>query len=176
MNPQSLDEIASDTKWIALYTKANQESAAISNIKRQGYDAYCPMIERTRRHARKVEQVRRPLFPSYIFASLDNQKQQWRPLLSTVGVRAVVRFNDKLGFLPDGFIEKLRVFEEQSALNQLIAPRIKPGMQVKILDGPFENLIARVVCTPEKERIWLLLDIMGRKVRIQQDIWSVASS
>lgn len=159
--------------WIALYTKANQERTAITNIERQDFSAYCPMIEHTRRHARKVETVRRPLFPSYVFVRLDAQKCQWRPLLSTIGVQSVIQFNNRPGFMPDGFVEELQVFEEQDKLRVMTAPKFMAGMEVKILNGPFQNLIAKVLSLPEKDRVWLLLDMMGRKVRIQHDCWLV---
>ena len=95
-------------------------------------------------------------------------------MLSTYGVQSVVRFSNKLGFMPDGFVEDLRNNELAGNLQQLAAPKIKPGMQVKMLDGPFQDIIAKVLSFPEKDRVWLLLDIMGRQVRIQQDIWSVS--
>lgn len=171
--PASSEEIRQEG-WIALCTKPNQEQTAIVNIERQGFEAYCPSIMRTRRHARKVDQVRRPLFPSYVFARLDGKKLQWRPLLSTYGVQSVVRFSNKLGFMPDGLIEDLRDNEHAGNLQQLAAPKIRPGMQVKMMDGPFQDIIAKVLSLPEKDRVWLLLDIMGRQVRIQQDIWSIS--
>lgn len=161
--------------WIALYTKANQEKTAITNIERQGFDAYCPMIERIRKHARKIDMVRRPLFPSYVFVRLDEQKFQWRLLLSTIGVQSVIRFNNRLGFMPDGLIDELREYEEHNILRQKMALKVKPGMKVKMLDGPFQNLIAKVLSLPEKDRVWLLLEIMGSEVRVQHDIWSVTS-
>ena len=173
MSSAEKSEKVRSTGWIALYTKANQEKTAITNIERQGYRAYCPMIERTRKHARKIDKVRRPLFPSYVFARLDEQKFQWRPLLSTIGVQSVIRFNDKLGFMPDGFVEELLSFEEKDKLRAMTAPKFKAGTEVKMLDGPFENLIAKVLSLPEKDRVWLMLDIMGRKVRIQHDVWSI---
>lgn len=174
MNVVTSNQQAQRLGWIALYTRAHQENTAIANIARQGFDAYCPMIARLRRHARKTEEVRRPLFPSYVFVRLDEDRFQWRPLLSTVGVRSVVRFRENLGFMPEGFVEKLRAYEATGRLQQAVAPALEPGTNVKILDGPFENLIATVLSIPEKDRVWLLLDIMGREVRIQQETWSLA--
>jgi transcriptional antiterminator RfaH len=84
-----------------------------------------------------------------------------------------VRFNDRLGFMPEGFVEELRDYEEHNILRQKMALKIKLGMEVKMLDGPFQNLIAKVLALPEKDRVWLLLDIMGREVRVQHDLWSL---
>ncbi len=160
----------SEYKWIALYTKPNQEQLAIENIKRQSYDVYCPMVSKTRRHARKTEMVRRPLFPSYLFVRLNVQCSQWRPLLSTRGVQSLVKFGERLGEVPLGFISDLRAHEDSGVLDQLIQPKVAPGDKVEIMDGPFKNLIAQVVSLPEKDRVWLLLDMMGQSVRISQKV------
>ena len=161
------------TGWLALYTKARQEQRALVNIERQGFTAYCPMIRRLRRHARRIEHVRRPLFPSYVFVHLDKYKFQWRPLLSTTGVSSVVQFDGKPALVPEGFIESLQACENESDLRAKTAPRIEIGETVRILDGSFDNLVAKVLSLPEKDRIWLLLDIMGRKVRVQHDVLSI---
>lgn len=164
---------ASDTGWLAIYTRPNQEEIAVSNIARQGYDAYCPTIERRRSHARRVELVRRPLFPSYVFARLDANKPQWRRLLSTRGVATVVRFNDRPGFLPHELITQLRSCEQHNRLAEAVAPKFEPGTEVRIVDGPFRDFVARVLSANEKDRVWLLLDIMGQAVRVQYEAWSL---
>lgn len=159
--------------WLALYTKANQEHIAVDNIVRQGYSAYCPFVERRRKHARKVDKVRRPLFPGYAFARLTSQQPQWRPLLSTKGVSGVVRFGDRLGFVPVGLLEQLQSCEQRGGLARVAAPAFPSGTQVRIIDGPFNNLIGRILSLPEKDRVWVLIDIMGREVRTQYDVWSL---
>jgi len=82
--------------WIAVNTHANAESLAVANLRRQRYECYCPTYPAQRRHARKVENVRRPLFPGYVFVDVDSRDGIWRPIMSTVGVRAVVKFGDIL--------------------------------------------------------------------------------
>jgi transcriptional antiterminator RfaH len=159
--------------WLAIYTKPNQESIAVCNIARQGYESYCPMIMRRGSQARRREMVQRPLFPSYVFVRLRADKPQWRPLLSTRGVLTVVRFNNRLGFMPEGLVEQLRGYEASSQLQQFNAPRFEPGTEVKVAEGPFQSFIAKVLSADERGRIWLLLDIMGQAVRVQCDAWSV---
>jgi len=159
--------------WVVVYTKPNQEDLAVRNIRRQGYEAYCPTIRRNRKHARKVEIVRRPLFPSYIFAKLLAEKPQWRPLISTQGVRNVVHFNSRLGFIPESLVNQLRSYEEADLLEKMGAPVFEPGAQVKVVEGPFRSFMAKVLSVDERGRIWLLLDCMGQAVRAQFDAWSL---
>ncbi len=161
--------------WIALYTKPNEEMTAVANVERQGYQAYCPLVMRRRSHARNVDFVRRPLFPCYAFVKLSEHNAQWRVLLSTRGVRTVVRFGERLGFMPEGFVEQLQAFEEAGMLRHATAPRFVPGDAVQVIGGPFRDIIAEVLSVSENDRVWLLLEIMGRAVRIQHDAWQVES-
>ena len=97
----------SDIVWIAVATHPNAEGRAVQNLKRQGYECYCPRTRVSRRHARRIETVERPFFPGYLFVRLDRTRDQWRPIMHSRGVRTVVRFGEKLGVVPQGIIESL---------------------------------------------------------------------
>lgn len=175
MNALSPSVPAPTAGWIAIYTKPNEEKVALGNIERQGYQAYCPLIRRSRSHARKLDTVLRPLFPCYVFVKLDERIPQWRPLLSTRGVKSVVRFGERLGRVPECIIEQMRSYSESEsdAALEPAAPRFAPGEQVKIVDGPFKDFIARVLSATETDRVWLLLDLMGQSVRAQHAGWAL---
>ena len=102
--------------WIAANTHANAESTAIINLERQQYRCYCPSVMVQRRHARKVETVRRPFFPGYVFVDIESRKGIWRPIMSTVGIRAVVRFGEKLGVVPTGLVQTMQEREAEGDL------------------------------------------------------------
>ena len=44
--------------------------------------------------------------------------------------------------------------------------KLKKGDQVEVLKGPFANFIATVEKYEADQRIWILMDLMGRKTRI----------
>lgn len=165
---------SSTSHWITIYTKPKQEGIAMTNIIRQGYDVYCPMVMRRVSHARKVQTVLRPLFPNYIFVKLEQHKQQWRPLLSTKGVTSVVCFDNKPSLLPATLIDQLRSSEAEGNLVESTAPQFKPGDEVNITDGPFKNFIAKTLSVADKDRIWLMLDLMGQSVRTKHETWSIS--
>ena len=72
-------------KWFAIRTKPRQEEIAKMHYMRQSFSVYSPKIQSIRRHARKTEQVMRPLFPGYIFLHLTDQEQDWTKIGSTIG-------------------------------------------------------------------------------------------
>ena len=44
---------------------------------------------------------------------------------------------------------------------------MQKGDKVEILKGPFANFIATVEEYESEQRIWVLMDLMGRKAKIQ---------
>src|SRR5260221_14290685 len=102
--------------WIVVNTHPHQENLALENLARQAFEAYCPMIRKRRSHARRVESVLRPLFPNYLFVRANRQLGRWRPILSTYGVRTIVRAGDELSFIDDGLIASLKAREVEGAI------------------------------------------------------------
>lgn len=153
--------------WIAVNTHANAESLAVSNLRRQRYDCYCPTYPAQRRHARKVEAVRRPLFPGYVFVDVGSRDGIWRPIMSTIGVRAVVRFGERLGVLPGNLVATLREREAEGDLRAFDADeRLQLGQEVRFDGTAFNDLIGRIVAIDAKDRILVLLDLLQRTVQV----------
>lgn len=151
-------------RWAVANTHVNQEHIALEQLARQNYHAYCPIIVRQRRHARRVETVRRPLFPGYLFIRLDLGRDRWRPILSTVGVRTLVHFGEQLGLLDDAFIQNLRKREWDGVIVQPASP-YRPGQQVRLNGGPFDGIVATILAVSDKDRLVILMDLLQRRVR-----------
>lgn len=152
--------------WVAVCTQPNREMLAIDNLRRQGYETYCPMFSRVRRHARKTETVKRPLFPGYVFVSLDRVVQGVRSIHSTFGVRHMVQFGDVPARMPEQFIHELK----SSEVDGVIPPppledALPQGSTVLIKDGVFKDLMATVLSCPTQDRVIVLLNILKRNVQ-----------
>ena len=48
--------------------------------------------------------------------------------------------------------------------------KLKQGDQVKVLNGPFANFIAAVETYETDQRIWILIDLMGRKTKTEASV------
>jgi transcriptional antiterminator RfaH len=154
--------------WAVVNTQPHKERVALANLERQGYRAYCPLIRRSRSHARRVEQVLRPLFPSYLFARVDTGAQRWRPMLSTLGVRSLVRCGDRLSLIDDSFVQSLKAREEDGVIARPQSP-YRLGQQVRVAGGPFDGLVATIIGLHERERLTVLLGLLSRAVKVQID-------
>ena len=158
----------SSENWVVASTHPHKEQVAVENLQRQGFRAYCPRVRRRIRHARRLQQVLRPLFPGYVFIRLDPETEQWRSIDSTLGIRNLVRFGDRPGTIPNGFVAGLQLTEQGGAV---AVPRARDcydvGEKVRMREGPFEGLIATVLAVTESERITVLMDMLCRSVRVR---------
>jgi len=102
--------------WAAVNTQPHRERIALDNLERQGFASYCPFIRRRRSHARRVEEVLRPLFPGYLFVNVRSEQNCWRPILSTYGVRTLVRCGDQPSLVDARFIQALQAREVDGAI------------------------------------------------------------
>lgn len=157
---------ASTGPWIVVNTNPHRERMVLDNLHRQALTAYCPMIRRQRSHARRVETVLRPLFPSYLFVQANAALERWRPLLSTHGVRTVVRAGEAPSFLDDDFIAGLKMREVDGAVVRPASP-YRIGEEVRITGGPFDGLITTILELDEKDRLLVLLDVLHRGIKIK---------
>jgi transcriptional antiterminator RfaH len=155
--------------WVVVNTHAHREHIAIDNLARQGFESYCPLVKRRRSHARRITTVARPLFPSYLFVRIHPELGRWRPILSTLGVRTLVRFGDQLGVLDHRFIEELRKREEEGFIVRPAEP-YQVGQRVKLQGGPFDGIVAKIISLQDNDRIVVLMDLLQQSVRAQVSI------
>ncbi len=156
----------SASQWVVVNTHPSRERYASEHLIRQGYEVYCPMGVKRIRHARRVQDVPRPLFPSYLFASVDLSVQPWRPILSTYGVRSVIRSGDTPQTLDSGFIAALKAREVDGLVRRPESPFLV-DQHVLIQEGPLHGLVGRILELREKDRVVLLLEMLNQAVKLQ---------
>lgn len=152
--------------WAVINTHPHKERLALDNLKRQAFETYCPMLRATVRHARRTSVVLRPMFPGYVFAAMNPDHQRWRPLLSTFGVRTVVRNGDSLSLMPEAFIEAMRSREVDGAIARPSSP-YHVGQEVRLVAGPFDGLVAKIIAMDDRERLVVLMDLLNRPVKVK---------
>jgi transcriptional antiterminator RfaH len=152
--------------WIVINTNPHRERLVLANLRHQALNTYCPMIRKRRSHARRIEEVLRPLFPGYLFVQANADLKRWHPLQSTHGVRAVVRTGDDPSFIADAFIAGLRMREVNGAIVRPPSP-YQVGQAVRIAGGPFDGFIATILDLDEKDRMLVLLDVLHRGIKIR---------
>ncbi len=154
-------------RWYVVQTHVNGEAKAAANLDWQGFAAYLPRYLKRRSHARKVETVARPLFPRYLFVAIDLAAQRWRAIQSTVGVSHLVCWNGRPASVADDVVNALKAREDEGGFVQLTRrAAFSPGDKVRIVEGAFVDSLALVQGVSDHERVAVLLDLLGRKVRV----------
>ena len=153
-------------EWFILQFKPNSHHQASRNLTNQNFDTFLPLYNFTSRKKNHFTNVTRPLFPGYMFVSFDRKNTVWSKINNTYGVSRLITFNDILKSIPNSFINDLKY---RCDLSGKLMPEKKliKGDQVKVLHGPFTNLIATVESLDANQRIWILMDLMGRKIKVE---------
>lgn len=155
-------------RWYVVHSQPSAEPKATWHLRNQGYEVYLPRYLKKIRHARRTMMAPRPLFPNYLFVSMDLDVTRWRAIRSTVGVAGLVCTGDRPAPVPVGIVEEIRQFEDLSGMVHPPKPDgFAKGQRVQIEEGAFDGLTGLVEGMSDAERVILLLDLLGREVRIR---------
>ena len=162
--------------WFLVYTKPRQEQTARHQLERQGYPIYLPMTQHNRKRSGRRVLVIEPLFPRYLFIHLDTCRDDWGPIRSTVGVSSLVRFGKEPAMVPDALIETLRARESSAGLHDWAEPVFRAGQAVRVVEGALQGYEGLFVAGTGRERVVVLLDILGRQVRTRVEAGQLTSA
>ena len=153
-------------EWFILQFKSNSHHLAAKNLNRQGFETFLPLHDTTSRRTSRFINTSKPLFPGYMFIRFNRAESKWHKINNTYGVSRLITFNSILRSIPTSFVDSLMKRYDLSG-KLLPIQKLKKGDQVTVLSGPFANFIASVEKYEADQRIWILMDLMGRKTKIQ---------
>lgn len=154
-------------RWYVAQTRPHAENKASMHLRRQGFNVYLPRYLKQRRHARRIDSIAVPLFPSYLFVAVDMTTQRWLSIQSTIGVARLVRDGERPAPVPLQVIQTLRANEDANGLILLKrGPRFSRGDKVRVVEGAFCDCLGLYEGMNGEARVAILLDLLGRKVRV----------
>ena len=153
-------------EWFILQFKPNSHLQAVKNLNQQGFETFLPLNDTTSRKASRFVINTKPLFPGYMFILFDKTEPKWRKINNTYGVSRLITFNSILKSIPTTFVTSLMIRYDLSG-KLLPIEKLKKGDKVRVSKGPFADFIATVEKYETDQRIWILLDLMGQKTKIQ---------
>lgn len=152
------------TCWSVVHTRPHQEARAETNLVRQGYKAWLPYIERSRRKGQKFLKTLEPMFPGYLFVELDPDKNTWSTINNTYGVKYLLTNSSRPNQLPKEFVAALIKTVRADGKCMPVFGDIKRGDKVKFVSGPFVDCLANVLDLLPGERVRLLMNVLGSKI------------
>lgn len=159
-------------RWHCVYTKPQAEVWAQNNLWERDFDAYLPQYLKRRRHARRTDWVRAPLFPRYLFVRADLEVRGSRGISFAPGVHSLVSFGGSPASVPESVIAELRSHEDSDGLIDIDfgrgpSSRYREGDRVRVTDGALLDRVGIFQCREDQRRVVILLDLLGRAVRVR---------
>jgi transcription elongation factor/antiterminator RfaH len=152
-------------RWFLVHTQPHREHQAELHLGAQGFRTHCPQIQKTIRHARQLRTVRAPLFPRYMFLILDLSRDRWLSVRSTIGVSSLFTCEDRPVPVPNGVVEALIARTNEAGL-ALFDAGLTTGQTVRILSGPFADVVGTLERLDAAGRVRVLLTMMGTAVPV----------
>ena len=162
--------------WYVVRTKTGAEERAAWHLSNQGFESYLPRYRKQVRHARKTEMVLRPLFPGYVFVCLDLEQQRWRAINGTFGVIGIVQLGNAPHPIPASMVQAIRAREDAAGAVNVAPQGLQKGDHVRVREGAFAEYTALLDEVSDDKRVILLLDLMGRAVRISVAMENLAKA
>lgn len=142
--------------WSVAQTESQRERTAARFLQQAGVETYLPVL---RARERLV-----PLFPRYVFVRIE---LGWSQIDNTVGIVQVLRSGDQPARLKDEVVAGIRR-QERDGVVHLPKPRgLHVGDRVRIVRGNFADHIGLHDGMSAHQRQFVLLELLGRKVRVE---------
>src|SRR5262249_4337839 len=149
--------------WAACRLEPNRERLALHCLGLAGFEVYFPRLRELRvRYGRKVE-LQPALFPGYCFVLI---RLQWHAARWAPGILGFIMGGDAPAPVADGIIAEIRA-RERGGLVELPQPRgLRAGDHVRVLHGPFAGHLALYAGMKPRERVEILLQLLGSAQRV----------
>ena len=152
--------------WFAIQVKSNSENVVAAHLGGKGYEWFLPLYRSRNRWSNRWKEVKRPLFPGYLFCQLDPLNRV--PILSIPGVTRIV------GTAKNPVaIEPAEIAAIQAAVKSELPshpwPYLKIGRRVKIEYGPLCGLEGILVDFKGERRLVLSVSLLQRSVAVEVD-------
>lgn len=149
-------------RWFCLQAHWRGERDAIAGLTAQGFATCWPRFQ-------IADDAYEPLFPGYLFVRFDRERDRWRPICSTRGVRRLFMTGTQHPIpIPPGVVEAFMIHPDAVIDHRPTALRlamIHVGERVRIIAGPFADL-SGVCAQSSGQRVRLLMDTLAGRVEV----------
>jgi len=128
--------------WHVLYTKPRNEKKVTERLTEQGFEMYCPLVKTMRQWSDRKKKVQVPLFPSYIFANIEETAR--RKLLHDPGVLNFVYWLGNPAIVREEEMEAIKKIAARGEDIHVTGSGFEKGQFVKIPEGPFKGLSGQI--------------------------------
>lgn len=168
-------------RWTIMHTGPKQEMAAVAQLKRDGYAAYCPCVTKWVRIGRSKTIKHVPLFPRYVFVGMKQGAS--KSLNACLWGKPLTLDNGAIPFISGGLVYALSdeqeagLFDEAkaNAISEAERTRIakkasehfRTGQEVTIDGDVWDGFNATILHAGDDERVILLMKLFGSETKVR---------
>src|SRR5215469_5025225 len=150
--------------WACAQLEPNRTALALHCLGLAGFETYHPRLRQQRRSRGRKITVTPSLFPGYLFLWVVSGwwNARWSP-----GVVRLIMDGLVPAHVPDAVINEIRSRERGGFVELPKLRGLKPGMRVKVLQGPLQDHIGLLAVLRPHERVLVLLQLLGGQQRVE---------
>lgn len=154
-------------EWFAITTKYKCEKYVTEVIQRMGFDAYVPLLRKTKRYTRKIKTYEIPLISCYAFVKISAADKV--RVLQVPYVHNFVRFDGKITSVPEHEMQMMR--RVVGEISDVIAePRLwTRGDKVEVIAGNLTGIQGTLIEQNGKHEFIIELETLGYQLRMVVD-------
>lgn len=169
-------------KWYVLHTQSGRENLTARTLKsrvtalghdKNVFETFIPTQEKIKITKGKKTTIRERLFPGYLMIRMNITDASWLVVRTTQGVTGFVGIGNQPTPLPADEVKAVMAFSKQAAPK--FQASFSVGEAIKIIDGPFTDLLGTVNVIDElKGKVEILVSIFGRETPVELDFLQVS--
>jgi transcriptional antiterminator RfaH len=159
-----------DPYWTVARYLPGLHRLALAALALAGFETFLPLT----RQLVALRWRTMPLFAPYVFVRVGSDGM-WRPIERSMGVAALVKFEERPARCPDAEIGRLLNMANPDGMIRLPSARarrprgISPGVRVRITEGPFLGFEALCLEQTAEARVAILMQTLGAPRRVEID-------
>jgi transcriptional antiterminator NusG len=177
------DKSSDNANWYVVHTYAGHEKKVATSLKQRVqtsnfddriFQVFIPHQQKIVISEGKKRSVNERLFPGYVVVLMEMSDDAWLLVRSTPGVTGFVGMGSTPTPLPEQEVKTLMKFAKMEAPK--FEAKYTVGDSVKIIDGPFRDILGKVEEVNEDQgKVKVLISSFGREVPVELDFVQVQS-
>lgn len=156
--------MSGDKKWYALYTRSKGEKKLAIELHYADVEYYLPLVKRLRQWSDRKKIIEEPLFRCYIFVHIT--ETDFYKVSNLPGAVRFVKFEGRPAEIPPQQIAAIRLYVEDPESEETENIDLHEGQLVRVKSGPMEGLIGRLVQVRNQFRLIVLIETVGKVIRL----------
>jgi transcription antitermination factor NusG len=155
--------------WMPVRTKPRREKKVAEYCQANGIEYYLPLKRNVHRYERRTVEFRVPMFPGYVFCSLNEASYQTLLRSNAIVYRITIDEVEERSLLEE--LKAIRAFEELANKSEVeVKPELVKGTKVVIQAGPMKGMQGIIERRKGKTLMSVNIEILGQSATAEVDV------